>query len=287
MFWTDDPNILLNPKYLFEICPVPSRMTFEQELNALTRLLVLISIVVFFRSGMNLKTVIICALTLFSVFLYYKYDVFHQSINKGGGGAGSFIREGYVGGQEEKEEDSDVAATTSTKTPTLTPTYRHRANDVVLLAGSLSTQPLFDQSSSTNPFSNVLVTDYEDNPHKKPAEPSHNDDYRYAEQDQDGGSGGGGGNNVVMNKENDIIEKAKQMVLENNPGNVDLAEKLFTDMGDKYVFEQSLRPFYSNASTTIPNDQRGFAEFCYGNMISCKEGNLFSCARNLPNATIV
>ena len=57
------------------------------------------------------------------------------------------------------------------------------------------------------------------------------------------------------------------------------------DLGEQFVFEQSLRPFHSNPSTTIPNDQQGFAEFCYGSMVSCKEGNMFACARNLARHT--
>ena len=72
-----------------------------------------------------------------------------------------------------------------------------------------------------------------------------------------------------------------------NPSQPDLADKLFRDLGEQYVFEQSLRPFYSTASSTIPNDQQAFAEFCYGSMVSCKEGNPFACARNLTRHTNV
>ena len=61
--------------------------------------------------------------------------------------------------------------------------------------------------------------------------------------------------------------------------------KLFKDLGDQYIFEQSLRPFNSTSSTTIPNDQGAFADFCYGSMVSCKEGNMFACARNLARHT--
>lgn len=43
-----------------------------------------------------------------------------------------------------------------------------------------------------------------------------------------------------------------------------------------------MRQFYSTANTTIPNDQGGFAEFCYGDMISAKEGNMFASVRNNP-----
>ena len=80
-------------------------------------------------------------------------------------------------------------------------------------------------------------------------------------------------------------EEAKQLVVKSNPNQPDIADKLFKDLGEQYVFEQSLRPFHSNPSTTIPNDQQAFAEFCYGSMVSCKEGNPFACARNLTRHT--
>jgi hypothetical protein len=37
--------------------------------------------------------------------------------------------------------------------------------------------------------------------------------------------------------------------------------------------------FNTNPNTQIPNDQAGFADFCYGNMPSCKEGNEFACMK--------
>jgi hypothetical protein len=116
----------------------------------------------------------------------------------------------------------------------------------------------FDSTTSSNPFSNVLNSDYDLNPHKKPAPPSYNS---------------------IVN--NNILDQAKQLVIESNPDQPDIADKLFKDLGDQYTFEQSLRPFHSNPSTTIPNDQQAFSEFCYGSMISCKENNMFACARNL------
>ena len=73
------------------------------------------------------------------------------------------------------------------------------------------------------------------------------------------------------------------MVQDLNPDQPNISDKLFKDLGEQYVFEQSLRQFHSNPNTQIVNDQTGFAEFCYGNMVSCKEGNLFACARNLTN----
>lgn len=40
-----------------------------------------------------------------------------------------------------------------------------------------------------------------------------------------------------------------------------------------------MRSFYATANTRVNNDQRAFAEFCYGDMVSCKEGDEFACSR--------
>lgn len=120
----------------------------------------------------------------------------------------------------------------------------------------------FDTPTPLNPFSNVLVSDIDSNPYKRPAPPT------FGEETYD-----------------TIMDSAKQLIIEQNPGQPDIADKLFRDLGNQMVFEQSLQPFYSNASTTVPNDQSAFAEFCYGEMISCKEGNQFACARNLDRYT--
>ena len=57
-------------------------------------------------------------------------------------------------------------------------------------------------------------------------------------------------------------------------------EKLYKNLGDNLTFQNSLRNFYSTPNTNIPNNQKDFAEFCYGNMASCKEGDEFMCEKN-------
>jgi len=41
-----------------------------------------------------------------------------------------------------------------------------------------------------------------------------------------------------------------------------------------------MRQFYPTANTKIPNDQTAFAEFCYGNMPSCKDGTGLQCVKD-------
>ena len=67
-----------------------------------------------------------------------------------------------------------------------------------------------------------------------------------------------------------------------NPDQENIRKKLFHDVTENLEFEQSMRQFYSTANTIIPNDQESFAEFCYGDMISAKEGNQFAAVRNNP-----
>jgi hypothetical protein len=217
-FWSDNPNILLNNDFMFELFPV-EKMSFEQKLNAISRLVVLLTLMSFFYTK-SVRILFIGAVSLFFIFMLHKSKtVVNNEIKK--------KKEGFS-----KEDDSPFLKTSD-------------LNDV------------FREPDSTNPFGNVLVTDYIYNPKRKPAPPASN-----------------------QKVNDDIIEKAKEVVRKSNPDQPDITEKLFKDLGDQYVFEQSLRPFHSTASTTIPNDQQSFSEFCYGSMVSCKEGNAFACAKN-------
>jgi hypothetical protein len=121
---------------------------------------------------------------------------------------------------------------------------------------------VFEKPTILNPFSNLMIHDINAKPPKKPAPPI---------------------DSVKTNAE--VLEQAKEIVKMCNPTFPDIADKLFRNIGDQYEFERSMQPFYSTASTTSPNDQQSFSEFCYGDMISCKEGNLFACSRNLVRHT--
>ena len=118
----------------------------------------------------------------------------------------------------------------------------------------------FTMPTVNNPTMNVMLPEINDNPQRNMAAPSYNP--------------------VISN---DINNSVKEMVVNNFDDTLNIKDKLFNDLGDNFEFEQSMRNFYTTASTTIPNNQTGFANFCYGDMISCKEGNIIACGRNKPN----
>ncbi len=115
----------------------------------------------------------------------------------------------------------------------------------------------FTQSTPDNPLSNIQLPEIKDDPDRKPAPDA-------------------------FGKENeDIInEMTKKMVIDKSfDGDETIKKKLFKDLGDEIEFDRSMRNFYSTPNTKIPNDQEGFAKFCYGDMPSCKEGEPLACEK--------
>jgi hypothetical protein len=104
----------------------------------------------------------------------------------------------------------------------------------------------FTMPTKKNPVMNVLMNEYKENPKRKPAAPSYN--------------------NEVQAEINDNVKSQDK--------------RLFKNLGDNLSFESSMRNFYAMPNTQIPNNQKEFAEFCYGNMPSCKEGNSLQCSKN-------
>jgi len=226
-FWGQNPNVLFDKMY--EFFPIDA-MDYNAKLNAISRTVIVLTIISFLFTN-KYRILVIGGITLVAIFFLHQHKE-----------------------RESKKKDK--------KRTTMEVENFDNPGLAVISGKEDQITDIFDAPDSSNPFSNVLVTDYEYNPNKKPAPPSYNETVGQ-----------------------DILKQAKNVVRELNPDQPDISEKLFKDLGDEFVFEQSLQPFYSNPGTTIPNDQTGFAEFCYGSMISCKEGNLFACARNLDRYT--
>tara|TARA_Y100001980_G_C14549082_1_gene330726 strand:+ start:477 stop:971 length:495 start_codon:yes stop_codon:yes gene_type:complete len=67
----------------------------------------------------------------------------------------------------------------------------------------------------------------------------------------------------------EVEKNINNFVKEN--ANDSVSNNLFRDLGDEIELNHSMRQFYATANTTIPNDQKSFGDFCYGNMPSDKE----------------
>ena len=115
----------------------------------------------------------------------------------------------------------------------------------------------YQRPTKENPLMNVLTTGKDVN--RPPAAP---------------------GFNPIIEKE--INTATKEMVLDNFNEKEGIDERLFQDLGDNFLFNRSMIQFNSNPNTQIPNDQKSFAEYCYGDMKSCKEGNPLACTQNMP-----
>jgi len=105
----------------------------------------------------------------------------------------------------------------------------------------------FTMPTQKNPVMNVLMNEYTDNPKRKPAAPVYNEDVHQ-----------------------EMNQKAKSKT----------DKRLFKNLGDNISFENSMRNFYAMPNTEIPNNQKDFALFCYGNMPSCKDGDNLQCSKN-------
>lgn len=219
-FWGTDPNILLARDHVFEFFPLET-MTFNQKLNAVTRSIIALSVVMFctYRNG---RLLVVCALTLLAIFVIHRMKT-------------------RVPDTPEPFDANVPASVDDTVTPST---------------------DLYQLPTQRNPFANVMPADYDDAENKLPAAPSEN----------------------TMTKSYILGSVLDQTDANNYPGMS--SDILFSDY-DKLGFEQSMRPFYSAANTTIPNDQGAFADFCYGTMISCRDtaGGLIPCSTTGTDTT--
>jgi len=224
MFWTEDPNVLLNTQYWNEFFPTES-MTFNQKLNALTRIVLILTIISYLFTQKP-RILMVSGISILCIFLL------HYATNQ------KLLGEGFM-----QNKDGYVR------------NYNRKGPFIPINTNENQYQP----STPVNPLSNVLMSDYDYNPHKKPAPPA------FTEKDRE-----------------TILDETKTQIQMLNPDQPNIDKKLFQDVTHNLELEQSMRQFYSTANTTIPNDQKGFAEFCYGDMISAKEGNKFAAVRNNP-----
>ena len=147
-FWFNDPTILFNKESILEIWPT-QQMTFEAKLNAISRLVIFMSLLGFIFTR-NLNLIIIGIVTLAIIFTLYKLR--KQSIVK--------FKEGF--------------SVNSSIQPSIQPSPAPMTTNPVTLETVLRSE--FHPTTKKNPFGNVLLTDIADDPNRKAAAPSFNPD---------------------------------------------------------------------------------------------------------------
>jgi hypothetical protein len=139
--WFDDPTILFNKNYIFELWPTMD-MCYEQKMNAISRIVILITILGYILTTSQ-RIVAVGVLTLAVVYILFKTR--KQKITN------EMLNEGFT-----SQTNVDVVG------------------EPVPLDAVLKTE--FKQGTKKNPFSNVLLTQIGDEPDRKSAPPTFNVD---------------------------------------------------------------------------------------------------------------
>ena len=220
-FWSNDPTILFNKDYIFELWPT-SYMCYEQKLNAISRLIILLTILGYILT-MSKRILIVGVLTL--LFIFILYNMRKQKLTK------DMLENFEVKGNE-------VTGMFDNKPKSFV--------NPVTLDAVLRTE--FKEGNKKNPFSNVLLTQINDDPERKAAPPAFNVDV-----------------------DEDISKNVKRAVQMMNPGIKNTNKQLFGDLWQNFQLDNFLRPFNSCPNTRVTNDQGAYGEYLYGSMPSAKE----------------
>jgi hypothetical protein len=222
-FWSNDPTILFNKEYIFELWPTVS-MCYEQKLNSISRLIILLTILGYILT-MSKRVLAVGVLTL--LVIYVLFTMRKQKISKAM--LENFDLQGNeVTGMFDNKNQSYV--------------------NPVTLDSVLRSE--FKEGNKKNPFSNVLLTQINDEPNRKAAPPAFNVDC-----------------------DEDITKNVKRAVQMMNPGIKNTNKQLFGDLYQNFQLDNFLRPFNSTPNTKICNDQGAYGQFLYGYMPSAKESS--------------
>lgn len=147
--WINDPTILFNKDHIMDLWPTQN-MCYEEKLNAITRLVIIITILGYILT-FSLRILIVGLITICAIYVLYKMK--KPKITKDHMKEGFEIKGNEVTGLFDK-------STTITNPVTL---------DTVIKSE-------FKEGDKKNPFSNVLLTEIMDNPDRKSAPPAFNPD---------------------------------------------------------------------------------------------------------------
>jgi len=197
-------------------------MCYEQKLNAISRLIILLTILGYILT-MSKRVLAVGVITLLVIFILY--NMRKQKLTK------DMLENFEVQGNE-------VTGMFDNKPKSFV--------NPVTLDAVLRTE--FKEGNKKNPFSNVLLTQINDDPNRKAAPPSFNVDV-----------------------DEDITKNVKRAVQMMNPGIKNTNKQLFGDLWQQFELDQSNRVFYSTPNTRVANDQGAYGQYLYGWMPSGKE----------------
>lgn len=147
-FWYHDPTMLMQQDKLFELWPTPD-MCFEDKMNAISRLVILLTLVGFLVTSFSLRILFIGMVTL--VIIVFLYNSRKKKLVKD-------LKEGFLsaGGEDGGMNPSNDRLLVNPET----------------LEPFLESE--FKRGDLSNPFSNVLLTQITDEPNRKSAPPAFN-----------------------------------------------------------------------------------------------------------------
>ena len=207
--WINEPTILFHKDYILELWPFEN-LSHTQKVNAITRMIIILAIIGLIVT--NSYFIVVVALLALLVILFLSKTK-EETVNTNKCNVETFMNNTYV----------------------------HPETKKVALKSD------FERGTKQNPFGNVLLTDINDNPEKKPAPPS-----------------------FIKEVGQEIKHNIEEMILENNPHMKDKQVNLW----DEFQGDRANHTFYSTANTRVDNDQGAYADFLYGNMPSSKESNV-------------
>jgi hypothetical protein len=138
-FWSNDPTVIFNKEYILEVFPTTD-MYYEQKMNAVTRMIIIISILGYLYTR-SIRIPIAGAsmiVVIYFLFRSRKYKVTRD-----------MIHEGFT-----PSPDTSVIVNPQTLESVLRSEYK--------------------EGNKKNPFSNVLLTQITDDPNRKAAPPAFN-----------------------------------------------------------------------------------------------------------------
>jgi len=261
-FWINEPTILFDKKYIFDLYPTSS-MCYEQQMNSVSRLIILITILGFMFTG-SWKVILSGVASLALICVLYTRKFLKPSASGSGANIGAKSASKKTEGFQEYSNSANADIPTvselnkqdvSEDEITVKPYNDDKTVSPISLDAFVKSE--YQMGSKKNPFANVLLTDIMDDPKRKPAPPSFHPDIL-----------------------EDITKATKRTVQMLNPGIKNTNDQLFGSMTDKFYLDQSNRLFFSTANTKVVNDQGAFADFLYGDMPSCRDGDAMACVQD-------